>query len=97
MPAFLNKTERDDLLNEIKDLKMNQIRGRMQRKPGKVRLAFYRNAQHSDQWMTRYILEDLGTQVTVIERPFPKEVKGKPGRDFEIVEIIVEPTAENRL
>lgn len=97
MAAFLNKAERDNLLNEIKDLKMNQIRGRMQRKPGKVRLAFYRNAQHSERWMTRYVLEDLGTQVTVIERPFEKEVKGKQGRDYEIVEIIIEPTAENRL
>jgi hypothetical protein len=91
--AFLNKDERDKLLNEIKDLSFNRIKGRLRSKDKRCRLAFYRNVQETDRWMTRYILDGLGTQVTLVESLDDSSGKAK----YNLVEIIVQPTPENRL
>lgn len=91
--AFLNQQEREALLNEIKDLRINQIKGRLLRKDKKARLAFYRNVQETNRWMTRYILESLGTQVTLVESLDRSNGKAT----YKLEEIIVAPTPENRL
>lgn len=91
--AFLNKEERDQLLDEIKNLKFNQIKGRLLRKDPKSRLAYFRNVQQSGRWMTRYILEGMGTQVTLVET---LQMDGKKA-SYRLDEIVVEPTGENRL
>lgn len=91
--AFLNKSERDALLDDIKNLRFNQIKGRLRGKDKDIRLAYYRNVQETNRWMTRYILQGLGTQVTLVES---KTVKGVDV-SYQLAEIIVEPTAENRL
>ncbi|MEM9952283.1 MAG: hypothetical protein AAF846_11810 [Chloroflexota bacterium] len=94
---FLNKDERDELLNDIKDMKFNKIRGYVYRKDSKARLGYFRNVQESGQWMTRYILEGMGTMVTVYEK-INEEDKGLFNkRKYEITQIKVEPTSENRL
>ncbi len=93
--AFLNKQERDALLDEIKDKRFNQIRNICFRKDPKARLAYYRNVQESGKWMTRYVLEGLGTQVTVVEKAGYNERRKR--RDYQIEQIVVEPTGENRL
>ncbi|MCA9913607.1 MAG: hypothetical protein KC496_09675 [Anaerolineae bacterium] len=93
--AFLNKQERDALLDDIKDMRFQQIRGYVNRKDPKTRLAYFRNVQQSGKWMTRYVLEGLGTQVTLVEQPRVNERTNR--RKYEIEEIIVEPTADNRL
>ncbi len=95
--AFLNKQERDALLDELRDKDFGQIRTTINRKDTKTRLAYFRNVQETGKWMTRYILPGLGTQVTLIERIVDKETLKRPERDYELVEIIVEPTSENRL
>ncbi len=91
--AFLNQQEREALLNEIKDLRFNQIKGRLFRKDKKCRLAFFRNVQETNRWMTRYILEGLGTQVTLVESLDHSNGKAT----YKLEEIIVAPTPENRL
>ncbi len=93
--AFLNKQERDALLDDIKDMRFQQIRGYVNRKDPKTRLAYFRNVQQSGKWMTRYVLESLGTQVTLVEQPKINERNNR--RTYDIEEIIVEPTADNRL
>ena len=95
--AFMNKEERDALLEDIKDMKFNKIRGYVYRKDPKARLGYFRNVQESGHWMTRYILEGLGTMVTVYEA-INEENKGLFNkRKYEITKIVVEPTSENRL
>lgn len=90
--AFMNKAERDALLNELKDLKLQQIKGKMRRMAGS-RLAFYRNVQETGRWMTRYVVQEKGVQITLVETQ--AYVKGNA--DFTLSEIIVEPTPDNRL
>lgn len=95
--AFLNQEERDALLNDIKNKSFNGIRGYVYHKDPKARLAYFRNVQESGKWMTRYVLEGLGTQVTVYER-IEGENKGLfSRRRYEIEQISVEPTANNLL
>lgn len=91
--AFLNQQEREALLNEIKDMKAGRIRGKVMRMDPKARLAYFRNVQEVNRWMTRYVLPTRGTQVTLVETL--DRSKGKA--EYQLVELIVEPTAENRL
>lgn len=91
--AFLNQQEREALLNEIKDMKAGRIRGKLMRMDPKARLAYFRNVQEVNRWMTRYVLPTRGTQVTLVETLDTS--KGKA--EYKLVELIVEPTAENRL
>lgn len=92
--AYLNKQERDELLNELEKAKtFKRIQGKLRRKDPQGRLAYFRNVQETDRWMTRYVLEGLGTQVTLVEK-FNLD-RGK--RKFDLVEIVVEPTPQNRL
>lgn len=95
--AFMNKDERDALLDEIKDKKFNQIRGYVHRKDADARLAYYRNVQESGHWMTRYVLEGLGTKVTVYEKINEQDKGWFNKRKYEITQIVIEPTDENRL
>ena len=96
--AYLNKQERDKLAEDIKNKTFQQIRGYVNRKDKKARLAYFRNVQESGKWMTRYVLESFGTQVTVYEAPDEKNADGKIiQRKFRIDQIVVEPTGDNRL
>lgn len=93
--AYINKEERDKLAEELKNKTFQQIRGVVNRRDPKTRLAYYRNVQQVGKWMTRYVLEGLGTQVTLVE--VPEYIERKDRNKYVIQEIIVEPTAENRL
>lgn len=95
--AFLNQQERDALLEDIKNKKFNQIRGYVYRKDAKARLAYFRNVQETGHWMTRYVLEGLGTQVTVYENANNQNKGLFSRRKYEITKIVVEPTSDNRL
>lgn len=95
--AFLDKDERDALLDDIKDKKFNQIRGYIHRRDNQARLAYYRNVQESGQWMTRYVLEGLGTVVTLYEGLDEENEGWFKRRKYQIDKIVVQPTAQNRL
>lgn len=96
--AYLTKDQRDALKAEFEDMKFNQANGKLKR-TAHSRLAFYRNAQLTGEWMTKWVLPDLGTQVTLIESNIFK-VKDKPNRvknTYQLVDVIVEPTPDNKL
>jgi hypothetical protein len=97
--TYLTREQRDALKAELKELSFNQANGRLKRIDHKGRLAFYRNAQRTGQWMTRWVLTGLGTQVTLVESNVKTE-KDKPNRvrnEYRLVDVIVEPTPDNRL
>jgi hypothetical protein len=98
--AYLNRQEREALLNELKDMKINKARGKLRRMDKKGSVAYYRNAQMSGKLYTRYRLEGMGTQVTLVEvlQPPPPNAsyKNPYKAKYEFVEVIVEPTPENR-
>lgn len=95
--AFLNTQERQALLDELKSMNFNQAKWKLQHLDPKGRLAFYRNAQGVNRWMTRYVLQGLGTQVTLVEKNQVQQKDSKFKSKFDLVEIIVEPMPENRL
>lgn len=94
--AYLNEQERDDLLNKLKDMKFNRAKYRLARMDPKGRLAYYRNVQKSGEWHTKYVLEGLGTIVTLVEVSHSENTDYRNKQNFEFVNIIVEPTPSNR-
>lgn len=95
--AFLNQQEREALYNELKNMRFNQAKGKLRRMDPRARLAFLRNVQNVNQWVTRYELPGLGTRVTLVEQFDTHEQKsGKLRSDYALVDVIVEPTPENR-
>lgn len=96
--AYLNEQQRLKLLDDLKDLRFNQAKGKLRRMDPKARLVYYRNAQQVGRWMTRYNLESLGTSVTLVEenRVFDKDGDEKLENEWEMVEVIVEPLPNNR-
>ena len=97
--AYLNKEQRNSLKAELKDMSFRQANGRLKRLDPHGRLAYYRNAQRTGQWMTRWVLTGLGTQVSLVESN-TTHAKDRPNRvknDYELVDVIVEPTPDNRL
>lgn len=91
--AYLNKSERDALLEELRGKRFERCQRILVLKDENVRLKYYRNVQETDRWMTRYVLPSLGTQVTLVEG---LSTEGG-NRNFSLNEIIVEPTPDNRL
>jgi hypothetical protein len=94
--AYLTQHERDKIAEEIKDMSPGQLRGYANRKDPKARLAYWRNAQESGKWMTRYVMDSLGTMITIYET-FDEKPKGWfSQRKYRIEQIVVEPTPNNR-
>lgn len=94
--AYLNEQERDKLLDELKDMKFNSAKGKLARMDPKGRLAYYRNVQMAGEWHTKYILEGLGTVVTLIEVNNSANTEAHNKQYYEFINIIVEPTPSNR-
>lgn len=96
--AYLNEQQREELLNDLKDLKFNQAKGKLRRMDPKARLIYMRNAQRTGRWMTRYDLETLGTRVTLVEqnRVLDENKNHKLESEWEMVEIVVEPLPDNQ-
>ncbi|GIL12545.1 MAG: hypothetical protein BroJett038_12650 [Chloroflexota bacterium] len=92
--AYLNEQQRAQLRDELKNLKFNQAKGRLRRMDPKARLVFYRNSQQVGCWLTRYDLESLGTRVTLVEQ---NRVSSSMRSEWELVDVKVEPTPDNRL
>lgn len=96
--AYLTKAQRDSLQDELKNMSFRRANGKLKRMDDLGRLAFYRNAQRTGEWRTKYVLTGLGTQVTLIEANVPRDTD-RPNRvknDYFLVDVIVEPTSDNR-
>jgi len=96
--AYLNEQERDALLNELKNMSFRQAQGKLRSLDEKGRMAYFRNAQQTGRWMTRYILPSLGTRVTLVEthNDLPTKKERRLKSEYEFVEVIIEPTPDNR-
>jgi hypothetical protein len=94
--AYLNEQERLALLNELKDMSFNRAKGKLRSLDSRARLAFYRNAQQVGRWMTRYELPSLGARVTLVESHRDVAQNAKTKSEFELVEVMIEPTPDNR-
>lgn len=94
--AYLNKSEREALYDELKNMKFNQAKWKLSRLDPKGRLAFLRNAQATGKLLTRYELAGLGTRVTLVEEHNTKVKDAKIKGDYVLVDVIVEPTPDNR-
>jgi hypothetical protein len=92
--AYLNKSERDALLDELRDKRFERCQRILILKDRSARLKYFRNIQETDRWMTRYILPTLGAQVTLVEG---LTILSDGKRSFNLSEIIIEPTPDNRL
>ena len=93
--AYLNATEREQLLDDLKHLKFGRAKFKLSRMDPDGRLAYYRNVQQSGEWHTRYILDGMGTIVTLVEVNHAKNDQARNKQRFEFVNIIVEPTPAN--
>lgn len=95
--AFLNKNEREKLRDELKQMRFNQAKGKVRGMDDKARLVYLRNVQNVNQWATRYELPSMGVRVTLIEEFDMLEQKsGKLRADYDLIDVKVEPTPENK-
>lgn len=94
--AYLNEGERRSLLDELSGMRLWRAKFKLRLMDPKVRLLYLRNAQRSGEWHTKYVLESLGTQVTLVETNQAENSEYRNKQKFEFVNVIVEPTADNR-
>lgn len=94
--AFLNAQEREELRSKLTDMSFFWAKFRLHRIDPKGRLVYLRNNQNTGKWLTRFELTGLGTRVTLVETYDMVERAGKNRAKFELVDVIVEPTPENR-
>lgn len=94
--AYLNEQERDKLMEDLSKMKFGKAKGKLARMDAKGRLVYYRNVQQSGEWHTKYVLEGLGTEVTLIEVNKNQNDSAKNNQDYDFVRIVVEPTAANQ-
>lgn len=95
--AFLNKNEREKLRDELKQMRFNQAKGRVRGMDTRPRLVYLRNVQNVNQWATRYELPSKGVRVTLIEEFDMLEQKsGKLRADYDLIDVTVEPTPDNK-
>jgi hypothetical protein len=91
----MNQKEREELLNQLKDMKFGRATGKVRGLDDKARLAFYRNAQGVNRLMTRYDLPTKGTRVTLVESTQKVESHNRLKNEYDMVEVIVEPLPGN--
>jgi hypothetical protein len=97
--GYLNEQQRAALAHDLRQMSFKQANWKVKRMDPRGRLAYYRNAQQPRRWLTRYDLVGLGTRVTLVETHsvHSKRDSDLLASDFELVDVIVEPTPDNRL
>lgn len=93
--AFLNKQERDTLKNDLQNMGFDKAKFRLHHMDPDSRLVFFRNVQKVGQWMTRFNLPGLGIQVTLIEAQTTQNDHQKIKSHYDLLDVVVEATANN--
>lgn len=93
--AYLNEAERKTLLDDLSAMRLWRAKFRLRLMDPKVRLVYLRNVQQSGEWHTKYVLESLGAQVTLVEVNHAENNQYRNKQKFEFVNVIVEPTPDN--
>ena len=94
--AYLNEAERRSLLDDLSGMRLWRAKFKLRLLDPKGRLLYLRNVQQAGEWHTKYVLESLGTQVTLVEVNHAENSLPHNKQKFEFVNVIVEPTADNR-
>lgn len=94
--SYLNQAEREALLNELSAMRLWRAKFKLRLMDPKGRLLYYRNVQQTGEWHTKYVLEGLGTEVTLVEVNHAENSQYRNKQKFEFVNVIVEPTPDNR-
>ncbi len=94
--AYLNEGERRSLLDELSGMRLWRAKFKLRLMDPNVRLLYLRNVQQAGEWHTKYVLESFGTQVTLVEVNHAENTQYRNKQKFEFVNVIVEPTADNR-
>ena len=97
--GYLTEQQRAALARELKEMNFRQANWKVKRMDPRGRLVFYRNSQTARRWHTQYELVGMGTRVTLIEEHVtrPQLNSALMDSDFDMVDVIVEPTPDNRL
>lgn len=94
--AYLNEDERRSLLDDLSGMRLWRAKFKLRLMDPKGRLLYLRNVQQAGEWHTKYVLESLGAQVTLVEVNQAENNQPRNKQKFEFVNVIVEPTADNR-
>lgn len=95
--AHLNKNERESLRDDLLKMRFNQAKGKVRNMDTKARLVYLRNVQNINEWTTRYELPNQGVLVTLVETFDMEEQKsGKLRADYDLIDVVVEPTSANK-
>jgi len=94
--AFLDAAGRAALRKDLKGMKFNRAKFKLLRLDRQGRLLYYRNAQQSGEWHSKFLLEGLGVAVTLVEVNHARNDQPRNPQVFEFVDILIEPTAANR-
>ncbi len=94
--AYLNEDERRALLDDLSRMRLWRAKFKLRLMDPKGRLLYLRNVQQAGEWHTKYVLESLGAQVTLVEINQAENNQPRNKQKFEFVNVIVEPTADNR-
>ena len=93
--AYLNQQQRTALRDELKALTFDKAKSRLRRMDPQGRLVYFRNVQTVDQWTTRFELARLGARVTLVETLKTQGGGTRQKVEYELVDVIVEPTPDN--
>ncbi len=94
--AYLNVAQRKTLLDDLSGMKFNRAKFKLTRMDPDGRLAYFRNVQQTGEWHTKFILDGLGTAVTLVEVNHAQNDQYRNKQRFEFVNVIVEATPDNR-
>ena len=94
--AYLNVVQRKTLLDDLSGMKFNRAKFKLTRMDPDGRLAYFRNVQQTGEWHTKFILDGLGTAVTLVEVNHAQNDQVRNKQRFEFVNVIVEATPDNR-
>ncbi|MGQ9909787.1 MAG: hypothetical protein ACUVS2_13235 [Candidatus Flexifilum sp.] len=96
--TYLNAQQREQLREDLLKLPPGRAKARVKSLDSKSRLVLYRNMQRVGQYTTAYVLPTLGVRVSLIEGEALKEAS-RPGwfkRKYDLVDVVVTPTPENK-
>lgn len=96
--AFLNTEERAKLRQDLQKMSFGAAKRKLHRLDPKARLVYLRNNQRTGVYYTRFELPGMGTRVTLVEHfDMDQKADGRFMSDFEFVDVVVEPTPENKM
>lgn len=98
MTYYYNEQDREELLERLSKMQLPRAKWHLRRSDRQAEIEVFRNVQQTGEWLTRFRLHGRGTLVTLIEKlnNTSDDPSVREKAEFEMVRVIVEPTADNR-